>query len=126
MGFTSSQHFFANVDNKSTIAQEEIFGPVLVVIPADSEDHAVALANDTVFGLNASVYTADVNRAKAVGARLRAGTVGHNACRTDFGVSFGGFKQSGLGREGGTEGLGEYLEAKFSIFEDVPDGYSLK
>jgi aldehyde dehydrogenase (NAD+) len=123
-GFYVEPTLFADVDNRSTIAQEEIFGPVLVVIPADGEDHAIALANDTIFGLNASVYTADVDRARAVGRRLRAGTVGHNACRTDFGVSFGGFKQSGLGREGGREGLGEYLEAKFSIFEDVPTGYS--
>ncbi len=75
------------------------------VIPAVDEDHAVELANDSIFGLNASVFTDDVERAIDVAKRLRAGTVGgHNAFRTDFGIAFGGFKQSGIGREGGTEG----------------------
>src|SRR5205823_1520083 len=92
---------FANVDNASAIAQEEIFGPVLSVIPADDEQHAIAIANDTIYGLNASVFTNDVDRARAVARQLRSGTVGHNAFRSDFGVSFGGFKQSGIGREGG-------------------------
>ena len=96
---------FGNVDNHSVIAQEEIFGPVLSVIPADDEQDAVRIANDTIYGLNASVFTNDVNRARQVAARLRSGTVGHNAFRTDFGVAFGGFKQSGIGREGGHEGL---------------------
>ena len=95
---------FGNVDNSSVIAQEEIFGPVLCVIPAADEDDAVRIANDTIYGLNASVFTNDVNRARQVAARLRSGTVGHNAMRTDFGVSFGGFKQSGIGREGVHEG----------------------
>ena len=79
---------FGNVDNQSVIAQEEIFGPVLSVIPAADEDDAVRIANDTIYGLNASVFTSDVNRARQVGGRLRSGTVGHNAMRTDFGVSF--------------------------------------
>jgi aldehyde dehydrogenase (NAD+) len=70
----------------------------LGVIPADDEDHAVQLANDTIYGLNASVFTDDVDRARQVAGQLRSGTVGHNAVRTDFGVSFGGFKQSGIGR----------------------------
>ncbi|HEX4082008.1 MAG TPA: aldehyde dehydrogenase, partial [Acidimicrobiales bacterium] len=95
---------FANVDNSSVIAQEEIFGPVLSVIPAEDENHAIALANDTIYGLNASVFTPDVDRARAVARQLRSGTVGHNAFRTDFGIAFGGFKQSGIGREGGREG----------------------
>jgi aldehyde dehydrogenase (NAD+) len=94
-----------------------------VVIPSENEEHAIELANDSIYGLNASVYTPDVDRARAVGRQLRTGTVGHNACRTDFGVSFGGFKQSGLGREGGREGLAPYLETKFSIFEGYPTGY---
>ena len=122
-GFYVEPTLFAGVDNRSTIAQEEIFGPVLVVIPSENEEHAIQLANDSIYGLNASVYTPDVDRARAVGRRLRTGTVGHNACRTDFGVSFGGFKQSGLGREGGREGLAPYLETKFSIFEGYPSGY---
>jgi acyl-CoA reductase-like NAD-dependent aldehyde dehydrogenase len=111
---------FGNVDNSSTIAQEEIFGPVLSVIPADNEQHAIAIANDTIYGLNASVFTDDVNRARQVARQLRSGTVGHNASRTDFGVSFGGFKQSGIGREGGLEGLLPFLEVKFIGLEGGP------
>jgi aldehyde dehydrogenase (NAD+) len=114
---------FGNVDNHSVIAQEEIFGPVLSVIPAADEDDAVRVANDTVYGLNAAVFTNDVNRARQVAARLRSGTVGHNAFRTDFGVSFGGFKQSGIGREGLHEGLPPFLEVKFMVLEGRPDGY---
>jgi len=114
---------FGDVDNRSTIAQEEIFGPVLSVIPADDEAHAVELANDTIYGLNASVFTHDVERARQVAARIRSGTVGHNAFRTDFGIAFGGFKQSGVGREGGVEGLLPYLETKTIILEDTPSAY---
>jgi acyl-CoA reductase-like NAD-dependent aldehyde dehydrogenase len=114
---------FGNVNNSSVIAQEEIFGPVLSVIPATDEDDAVRIANDTIYGLNASVFTNDVNRAREVGGRIRSGTVGHNAMRTDFGVSFGGFKQSGIGREGVHEGLPHFLETKFMILEGQPEGY---
>src|ERR1700730_15007708 len=114
---------FGNVDNSSVIAQEEIFGPVLSVIPAADEDDAVRIANDTIYGLNASVFPNDVNRARQVAGRLRSGTVGHNAMRTDFGVSFGGFKQSGIGREGVHEGLPHFLETKFMILEGQPEGY---
>ena len=111
---------FGNVDNSSTIARDEIFGPVLSVIPAEDERDAVAIANDTVYGLNASVFTADVDRAREVAGQLRAGTVGHNSFRTDFGIAFGGFKQSGIGREGGTEGLLPFLETKTVILEERP------
>ena len=111
---------FANVDNGSTIAQEEIFGPVLSVIAADDEDQAVAMANDTIYGLNASVFTADADRAYEVARRLRSGTVGHNAMRTDLGMTFGGFKQSGVGREGLHGGLEAYLETKSVILEGRP------
>ena len=114
---------FGNVDNSSTIAREEIFGPVLSVIPADDEADAVRIANDTIFGLNASVFTNDVERARTVARQLRSGTVGHNAMRTDFGIAFGGFKQSGIGREGGTEGLLRFLETKTTILDGVPAGY---
>ena len=114
---------FGNVDNSSTIAQEEIFGPVLSVIPADDEQHAIAIANDTIYGLNASVFTNDVDRARDVARQLRSGTVGHNAFRTDFTMAFGGFKQSGIGREGGTEGLHPFLETKSVILEGRPAGY---
>jgi acyl-CoA reductase-like NAD-dependent aldehyde dehydrogenase len=114
---------FGNVDNSSTIAQEEIFGPVLSVIPADDENHAIAIANDTIYGLNASVFTNDIDRAREVAGQLRSGTVGHNAFRTDFGMAFGGFKQSGIGREGGREGLLPFLETKTVILEGTPAGY---
>lgn len=114
---------FGDVDNSSTIAQEEIFGPVLSVIPADDENHAIAIANDTIYGLNASVFTQDVDRAREVAGQLRSGTVGHNAFRTDFGMAFGGFKQSGIGREGGREGLLPFLETKTVILEGTPAGY---
>lgn len=116
-GFYVEPTLFANVDNRSTIGQEEIFGPVLSVIAADDEEHAIALANDTIFGLNASVFTSDSERAYAVARKLRSGTVGHNASRTDFSLAFGGFKQSGLGREGGTEGLLPFLETKTVVLD---------
>ena len=114
---------FGNVDNGTTIAREEIFGPVLSVIPADDERDAVRVANDTIYGLNASVFTDDVERARAVAGELRSGTVGHNAFRTDFGIAFGGFKQSGIGREGGIEGLYPFLETKTVILEGRPGCY---
>ena len=119
-GYFIEPTVFANVDNSSTIAREEIFGPVVSVIPADSEEQAIEIANDTIYGLNSSVFTNDPERAYRVGRQLRTGTVGQNEWKTDFSVAFGGFKQSGLGREGGTEGLAPYLEAKTMIFDDVP------
>jgi acyl-CoA reductase-like NAD-dependent aldehyde dehydrogenase len=122
-GYYVEPTVFGNVDNSSTIAQEEIFGPVLTVIPADNEDHAVALANESIYGLNASVFTHDVDRARQVARRLRSGTVGHNAFRTDFSIAFGGFKRSGIGREGGIEGLLPFLETKTVILEGVPTDY---
>jgi len=115
---------FANVENSATIAREEIFGPVLTVIPADDENDAIAKANDTIYGLNSSVFTEDVERAREVAGELRAGTVGHNAFRTDFGLAFGGFKQSGMGREGGVEGLRPYLEVKSVILDARPKRYA--
>ncbi len=115
---------FGDVENSSTIAQEEIFGPVLSVIPAKDERESVTIANDTVYGLNASVFTADPDRARQVAGQLRAGTVGHNSFRTDFAIAFGGFKQSGIGREGGTEGLLPFLEAKTVILEQAPSSYA--
>ena len=113
-----------NVDNSARVAQEEIFGPVLCVIPADSEEHAIALANDSRYGLNASVFTRDVDHARAVARRLRTGTVGHNAFRSDLGLPFGGFKQSGIGREGGRDGLYAYLETQTVILDGVPSEYA--
>jgi aldehyde dehydrogenase (NAD+) len=115
-GFYIEPTVFGDVKNDSTIAREEIFGPVLSVLPAADEDHAVELANATIYGLNASVFTNDDERAFAVARRLRSGTVGKNAWRTDFGIAFGGFKQSGIGREGGQEGIHPFLEVKTIIF----------
>jgi acyl-CoA reductase-like NAD-dependent aldehyde dehydrogenase len=120
-GFFIEPTVFAGVDNAMTIAQEEIFGPVVSIIPAKDEDHAVAIANDTLFGLNASVFTNDATRAYQVARRLQSGTVGHNWFRTDFSIAFGGFKQSGIGREGGLEGLAPFLEAKTIILDGEPD-----
>jgi aldehyde dehydrogenase (NAD+) len=122
-GYYIEPTVFSGVDNKHVIAQEEIFGPVLSVIPADNEEHAVDIANDTIYGLNASVFTADIARAREVAGQLRSGTVGHNNMRLDFGVAFGGFKQSGIGREGGREGLLPYLETKTVLLDEAPPRY---
>jgi acyl-CoA reductase-like NAD-dependent aldehyde dehydrogenase len=122
-GYYVEPTVFGNVDNGSAIGSEEIFGPVLAVIKATDEQDAVRIANDTIYGLNASVFTNDVDRARSVARDLRSGTVGHNAFRTDFGMAFGGFKQSGIGREGGKEGLLPFLETKTVILEGRPDAY---
>jgi acyl-CoA reductase-like NAD-dependent aldehyde dehydrogenase len=119
-GYFIEPTVFGNVDNHSTIAREEIFGPVLSVIPVEDEAAAVDVANDSIYGLNASVFTNDVERAYATARELRSGTVGHNSFRTDFTISFGGFKQSGLGREGGVEGLHPFLETKTVILDAKP------
>ncbi|KHK97830.1 aldehyde dehydrogenase [Microbacterium mangrovi] len=119
-GFFVEPTVFANVDNRSTIAQEELFGPVLSVIPADNEEHAIELANDTVYGLNNAVFTNDVDRAYQVARRLRSGTVGHNGFKTDTRMGFGGFKQSGVGREGGAQGVFPYLESKTVLLDGTP------
>lgn len=119
-GYYMEPTVFADVDNGSVIAREEIFGPVVGVIPVASEQEAIAIANDSIYGLNSSVFTRDPERAYRVGRQLRAGTVGHNAFRLDFSIAFGGFKQSGIGREGGVEGLHPYLESKTMIFDEPP------
>ncbi len=119
-GYYLEPTLFANVSNEATIAQEEVFGPVICVIPARDEEDAIRLANATDFGLNNSVFTANADRALAVARQLRSGTVGHNAFRSDFGIAFGGFKKSGIGREGGRLGLLPYLEAKTVIMDEAP------
>ncbi|ODU07060.1 MAG: aldehyde dehydrogenase [Pseudonocardia sp. SCN 72-86] len=103
---------FADVDNRMRIAQEEIFGPVLVAIPYDSDDEGVRLANDTVYGLAGSVWSTDPGRALAVASHIRAGMVSVNGHRQAYGSPLGGFKQSGLGRELGPEGIRPYLEPR--------------
>ena len=95
------------------IAQEEVFGPVLAVIPFDDEEDALAIANGTVYGLAAGVWTQDLHRALQMVDRLRAGTVWVNNYRaTSFTTPFGGYNRSGIGREGGSEAIKEYLQAK--------------
>ena len=95
------------------MAQEEIFGPVLVVIPFDDDDDAVALANDSAYGLSGSVWSADRNRAVGVANRIRTGTIGINGgLWFSPDVPFGGYRQSGVGRESGVAGFEEYLEIK--------------
>ena len=96
---------------------------MLSVIPADDERDAVRIANDSIYGLNSAVFTPDADRAREVARDLRAGTVGHNSFRTDFAIGFGGFKQSGIGREGGREGLVHFLETKTVILDEPPARY---
>jgi aldehyde dehydrogenase (NAD+) len=103
---------FADVSNKMRIAQEEIFGPVLVIIPFENEQEAVAIANDTPYGLAAYLQTGNPERARRVAAKLRTGSVHINGGGINYGTPFGGYKQSGNGREGGIMGLEDYLETK--------------
>ncbi|MEU7476727.1 aldehyde dehydrogenase family protein [Lentzea sp. NPDC042327] len=103
---------FADVSNDMAVARDEIFGPVLTVVPFDDEDEAVRLANDTDYGLGAGIYTNDVKRAFRVAKSLRAGMVGVNGFQLEPHVPFGGYKQSGLGREGGQSAYEAYTELK--------------
>ena len=119
-GFFIAPTVFAGVDNNAAIAREEVFGPVLAVIPAEDEADAVRIANDSPYGLNAAVFTNDADRAYAIARQIRSGTVGHNGHLTDFSIAFGGFKQSGVGREGGVEGLLPYLETKTVLLNGRP------
>jgi aldehyde dehydrogenase (NAD+) len=110
---------FADVENSHTIAREEIFGPVLSVIPYDGVDEAVSIANDSDFGLGGSVWTADHERGEAVARRVQTGTIGINHYVLDPAAPFGGVKASGLGRELGPEGLAAYLQLQ-SIYQAPP------
>ena len=114
-GYFARPTVFADVRNDMTIAREEIFGPVLCILPYGDEDDAVRIANDSPYGLAAFVTSGDIERARRVARRLRTGNVHINGARVDFGGSFGGYKQSGNGREWGEAGLEEFLELK-SVF----------
>ncbi len=112
---------FADVDNKMTIAQEEIFGPVLSLLPYDTEEEAVAIANDSDFGLAGSVWTQDIDHGYDIATRVRTGTYGINWYAFDMGSPFGGYKCSGIGREDGPEGLAAFCELKSIL---MPMGYT--
>jgi acyl-CoA reductase-like NAD-dependent aldehyde dehydrogenase len=112
---------FADVDNQMTIAQEEIFGPVVAMIPYGDEEEAVRIANDSDYGLSGSVWSADTGHGMDVARRIRTGNYGVNIFGLEFGSPFGGYKQSGLGREFGPEGLRAYLETKTM---HLPNGYA--
>jgi aldehyde dehydrogenase (NAD+) len=118
-GYFIEPTLFAHVRNETRIAREEIFGPVLCLIPFEDEDDAIRIANDSNYGLNGSVLTQDADAAYRIARRIRSGAVGQNGLRMDFGLPYGGFKQSGIGREGGVEGLAAYLETK-TILLDAP------
>lgn len=112
-GFFVEPTVLVDVDQDSTIAQEEVFGPVLAVIAHDGDDDAVAIANNSIFGLSGAVVGGDIERARAVARRVRTGTIGVNGgIFYSPDVPFGGYKQSGVGREMGVAGLEEYLEIK--------------
>ncbi|ADH68815.1 MULTISPECIES: aldehyde dehydrogenase family protein [Nocardiopsis] len=111
-GYYVNPTVFADVSNDMRVAQEEIFGPVLVLIPYDTEEEAVAIANDTVYGLNAAVWSGDPERGLAVARRLRAGQVEVNGGALNPRAPFGGYKRSGNGREWGAHGLEEFCEVK--------------
>jgi len=102
----------ADVDNSMRVAREEIFGPVMAVIPYDDEEQAVAIANDSPYGLSGSVWSPDTDRAVALARRVRTGMVSINGAPQAYGSPFGGFKQSGIGREMGPEGYRNYVEIK--------------
>jgi aldehyde dehydrogenase (NAD+) len=111
-GYYVKPTVFANVTNDMTIAREEIFGPVLSIIPYDSEDEAIDIANDTPYGLSSYVSCADQDTARRIASRLRTGMVHINGAFLDSAAPFGGYKQSGNGREWGHHGIDEFLELK--------------
>lgn len=120
-GWFVAPTLFSNVENSMRIAQEEIFGPVISLISYDDVDDAVRIANDSDYGLSGSVYTSDPERGLDVAKRVRTGTYAVNNLGMDFGSPFGGFKNSGIGRELGPEGLEAYLEPKSIL---MPGDYS--
>ena len=119
-GYFVKPTVFADVRNDMTIAREEIFGPVLCMIPYDDEEQAIAIANDTPYGLSGYVTSGDMDHARRVAKRIRAGNVHINGARSAFDGCFGGYKQSGNGREWGEAGLEEFLELKAIFGYEAP------
>jgi aldehyde dehydrogenase (NAD+) len=111
-GFYVKPTVFAGVKNSMTIAREEIFGPVLAILPYENEEEAIAIANDTPYGLSGYVSSGDLDHARRVASRLRTGNVHLNGAQAAFDAPFGGYKQSGNGREWGVNGFEEFLETK--------------
>jgi acyl-CoA reductase-like NAD-dependent aldehyde dehydrogenase len=111
-GFYVRPTLFADVDNRMRIAQEEIFGPVLCLIPYADEAQAIEMANDSPFGLSSGVWAGSTDRALQLGRQLRAGQCFLNGAAFNYQAPFGGYKQSGNGREWGEEGLNEFVEVK--------------
>ena len=118
-GYFIEPTLFKNVDNQSRIAQEEIFGPVLSIIPVEDEEDAIRVANESNYGLSGAVLTHDAQSAFDVARRIRTGGIAQNGLKVDWGLPFGGYKQSGVGREGGVDGLTAYLEVK-TMYMDAP------
>lgn len=119
-GFYIEPTVFDRASNDMVIAQEEIFGPVTAVIPYDSEEEAIAIANASDFGLSGAVYTNDTDRAYAIARRIRTGTFTQNGREFDLTNPFGGFKKSGIGREGSREGLDAFVEVKSVFLPSAP------
>ncbi len=120
-GYFIEPTLFANVSNSSRIAQEEIFGPVLSIIPVEDEEEAIQVANDSNYGLSGAVLTNDAQAAFDVARRVRTGGIAQNGLKVDWTLPFGGYKQSGVGREGGVDGLMAYLETKTMYLDAAVD-----
>ena len=121
---------FTGVNNRMRIAQEEVFGPVLAIMPFKDEEEAIAVGNDVVYGLAAGVWTQNIRRALTMAEKLRAGTVWINTYRANSYMSpFGGYKRSGIGRESGQSAIREYLQEKsvwIDISGNVPNPFVLR
>ncbi|HPU38702.1 MAG TPA: aldehyde dehydrogenase family protein, partial [Microthrixaceae bacterium] len=115
-GFFVEPTLLVDCNNQMTPVREELFGPVVVVVPFDDEDEAIAIANDSDYGLYSYVFSADTARAWHVAQRLRSGNVGINSLQRNHEAPFGGFKQSGVGRDGGSYGLLAYSEMQSIVW----------
>lgn len=121
-GYFVQPTVFADVDNRSRLAQEEVFGPVLSVMPFEDEEEAISLANDTDYGLVGGLWTSDVTRAHRVAARVEAGLVSVNTFRpVHYMLPYGGYKMSGFGRENGFDAIREFTEVK-TVVVDLAEG----